>query len=145
VGEWQYVVVIACVVWLLSAVFHTGGKKKETIPSISYQPKISQETSYEREGKGLSSYNSAIYYENQFYDTKNIKYANIAIQNFEEYYSLVPTGEYAVLALLKKVKLYHIIGQSEDAKYELKRLKDRADLDLSEYSKEITYIEDLIK
>jgi hypothetical protein len=143
--EWQYALIIICVVWLLSAILNSGSKKKEESMSISYRPKTRQETPYDRENRALSSYRSARYYENQFYDTNNTKYANIAIECFEEYYSLVPTGEYAVLALLRKAKLYHMIGQDDNAKYELERLKERLDLDLSRYSEEIRYIEGLIK
>ena len=84
-------------------------------------------TPRQKEAKALSHYKTARTYEDKYYETKQKRYAITSIKRYREYYNLTPNGEYACLALLKVAELLWRIGNEDDAKVELSRVRSRRD------------------
>ena len=96
------------------------------------------------ESEAQSYYNSACNQENHYYNTNEIRYANVAIDYFEKYYNKLPNGGYAGLALLKIAELSYHIGDIKRAYFELDRIKRNSKLRV-EYREEIKLIENLVR
>ncbi len=101
-------------------------------------------TPEQRAKKANSDYNTARSFETKYYNSHRVKDAKIAIEHFESYYSLLPNGSYAVLALLRKIELLAEIGDYISAKNDFNRLLRRKNL-IESYKNEIEYIRGKLK